>query len=429
MLDIKNIVDNPDYYYNKLKEKGCDIDIHQLVNRYQQYLCKLQNLQNLRTQKNEITKKIKDVDKKCDLFKKLKQKVININEEITSINNEHNILEENYLDILLKTPNVLDDDVPLGKNENQNKVIYFNGEKPDFNFKVKDHVELTKSEKDNLNFDKGALLTKSRFVTMHGKIAQLHRAIGQFMLDHHIDNGYMECNVPVIIKDEMLKGTGQLPKFEEDLFQVNGAECGNDKLYLIPTAEVPLTNLIRNERIHENQLPIKMTALTQCFRSEAGSYGRDTKGMIRQHQFEKVELVQVVHPEKSAAALEEITNSAEQILKLLKLPYRKTLLCSGDTGFSAKKTYDLEVWIPSQDTYREISSCSNMGDFQARRIGTKILMEDKTKVFPHTLNGSGLAVGRTLIAIIENYQNEDGSITIPDVLVPYMRGVKKIKDS
>lgn len=426
MLDIKNIVDNPDYYYGKLKEKGCDIDVHQLVNRYQQYLSKLQELQNLRTAKNDLTKKIKIIDKKTDEFINLKDQVVDINLKINETVHQENELYAVYMNEFLRLPNILDDDVPLGKDENDNKVLNFFGKVPHFDFNPKDHIELTANIKNGLNFKKGAELAKSRFTVMNGHIAQLHRALGQFMIDCHIDNGYLEYNVPVIVKDDILKGTGQLPKFEEDLFKVQGAECGDDKLYLIPTAEVPLTNVIRDERVTEDDLPIKMTALTQCFRSEAGSYGRDTKGMIRQHQFEKVEMVQIVDPNKSEEALEEIVTGAERILQLLDLPYRKVLLCSGDTGFSAKKTYDLEVWIPSQDTYREISSCSNMGDFQARRIGSKVIMNNKEKVFPHTLNGSGLAVGRTLIAVLENYQNEDGSITIPDVLIPYMRGLNKI---
>lgn len=426
MLDIKKIKENPDFFKVRLQEKGCDINIDQLLNLHQQCLFSLQKLQELRTTKNQINISMKTADKKGAEFQKLKTEVQDINITLNVTNIEYNRLNDLFQKDFLLLPNILAEDVPFGKNEDDNIIIHTIGEKPNFTFKPKDHIELTNNPNNGLNFKKGSTLAKSRFVTMNGDIAKLHRVLGQFMLDYHIENGYIEHNVPVIVKADMLKGTGQLPKFEEDLFEAKGAECGDDKLYLIPTAEVPLTNMIRDERIEENDLPIKMTALTQCFRSEAGSYGRDTKGMIRQHQFEKVELVQIVHPEKSDAALDEIIKGAEDILNLLGLPFRKTLLCSGDTGFSAYKTYDLEVWLPSQDTYREISSCSNMLDFQSRRMGVKFLNKDGNKEFLHTLNGSGLAVGRTLIAVLENYQDEDGNIDIPTVLLPYFRGKTKI---
>jgi seryl-tRNA synthetase len=296
------------------------------------------------------------------------------------------------------------------------------GEPRKFNFKIKDHVDV--GAKHGLNFDLGAKLAGARFVVMEGKIAKLHRAIAQYMLDTQTDkHGYKECYTPYLVNGETLIGTGQLPKFEADLFSLAHNES---KLYLIPTSEVTLTNFVRDEVVKHSDLPIKLTAHTPCFRSEAGSYGKDTRGMIRQHQFDKVEMVQIVHPDKSYAALDEMVSHAEFILTSLDLPYRVLSLCSGDMGFGAAKTFDLEVWLPSQDTYREISSISNCESFQARRLKARFKSEDGKNLFVHTLNGSGLAVGRTLVAIIENYQNEDGSITIPKALVSYMGGAEKI---
>lgn len=426
MLDIKAITVDPELFQRKLAEKGCKVDIHEVIDSHKKYLTVLQRTNELRTEKNEIGKLIKKSPKPSDEFTQLQQSIKQINDQLVVLSPNLKTLEENFLRVINHLPNILQDDVPLGENENDNVVVFTHGELPKFDFKLKDHIELTDNKDNGLNFEKGSILAKSRFVVMNGNIARLHRALGQFMLDLHIDAGYHEFNVPVIAKEDMLKGTGQLPKFEEDLFKVEGLDCGDDKAYLIPTAEVPLTNLIRGERLTNKDLPINMTALTQCFRSEAGSYGRDTKGLIRQHQFEKVELVKIVNPADSNEALEEITNRAELVLQALGLPYRKVLLCSGDTGFSSCKTFDLEVWVPSQDCYREISSCSNMKDFQARRMGVKFTNEDGNKEFVHTLNGSGLAVGRTLIAVLENYQNEDGTITIPEILTPYMRGKKII---
>jgi seryl-tRNA synthetase len=321
--------------------------------------------------------------------------------------------------ILLGIPNLPSDNTPIGNSESENVVIKTHGDKPVFDFEIKDHIVLGKPY--GLDFETGVKLSGSRFCYMAGAIATLHRAISQFMLDTQVyDHGYTECNVPYIVNSDVLVGTGQLPKFEEDMFHVTRGNDSSNKQYLISTAEISLTNSVREQILKPEQLPIKLTAHSACFRSEAGSAGRDTTGLIRQHQFEKVEMVQIVSAKDSEAALEEMLAHAENILKLLKLPYRVVELCTGDLGFSAKKTYDLEVWITSQNTYREISSVSNCGDFQARRMNTKVKV-DKTNEFVHTLNGSGLAVGRTLVAILENYQNADGTINIPDVLVPFMR--------
>ncbi|HDR1578598.1 TPA: serine--tRNA ligase [Pasteurella multocida] len=328
--------------------------------------------------------------------------------------------------IVLAIPNLPADEVPLGKDESENLEVFRWGTPKTFDFDVKDHVSLGEGLK-GLDFAAGVKLSGSRFVVMKGQIAKLHRALSQFMLDLHTEqHGYTETYVPYLVNHTTLYGTGQLPKFGEDLFHTNALE-GEQPYALIPTAEVPVTNLVRDEILDEADLPLKMTAHTPCFRSEAGSYGRDTRGLIRMHQFDKVELVQIVAPETSMQVLEELTGQAEKVLQLLELPYRKVLLCTGDMGFGSCKTYDLEVWLPAQNTYREISSCSNMWDFQARRMQARCRSKtDKKTRLVHTLNGSGLAVGRTLVAILENYQNADGTITVPSVLRPYMGGLAQI---
>ena len=338
-------------------------------------------------------------------------------------------------DIALNIPNIPADEVPLGKDDSENLEVSRWGEPRKFDFEVKDHVALGENLQ-GLDFASAVKLTGSRFVVMKGQIAKLHRALAQFMLDLHTEqHGYTEAYVPYLVNHDTLYGTGQLPKFSEDLFHTKPLE-GQDpnevqRTYaLIPTAEVPVTNLVRGDILEAENLPLKMTAHTPCFRSEAGSYGRDTRGLIRMHQFDKVELVQIVEPEKSMEALEELTGHAEKVLQLLGLPYRKVLLCTGDMGFGSCKTYDLEVWVPAQNTYREISSCSNMWDFQARRMQARCRSKgDKKTRLVHTLNGSGLAVGRTLVAVLENYQNADGSITVPEVLRPYMGGLEVIGKS
>lgn len=330
-----------------------------------------------------------------------------------------------------ETPNLPDEAVPIGEDENDNVEITKWGVPKSFDFEIKDHADVAAELANGLDFETAAKLSGSRFVVMNGAVARMHRALAQFMLDVHTEeHGYQEVYVPYLVNSDSLYGTGQLPKFGEDLFHTKPATEEGQGMSLIPTAEVPLTNIARNKIFDVKELPIKMTAHTPCFRSEAGSYGRDTKGLIRQHQFDKVEMVQLVLPDNSMAALEELTLHAEAILQKLELPYRKVILCTGDMGFGACKTYDLEVWLPAQDTYREISSCSNTGDFQARRMQARYKSSEMKKPeLLHTLNGSGLAVGRTLVAILENYQLEDGSVLVPDVLVPYMNGVKVIQTS
>lgn len=329
---------------------------------------------------------------------------------------------------LLSIPNLPHEDVPFGKDETENVEVRKVGTPREFDFEIKDHVDL--GEPLGLDFEGGAKLSGARFTVMRGQIARLHRALAQFMLDTHtLQHGYTEHYTPYIVDDTTLQGTGQLPKFAEDLFHVTrgGGDETKTTQYLIPTAEVTLTNTVADSIIPSEQLPLKLTAHSPCFRSEAGSYGKDTRGLIRQHQFDKVEMVQIVHPEKSYETLEEMVGHAENILKALELPYRVITLCTGDMGFGATKTYDLEVWVPAQNTYREISSCSNCEDFQARRMKARFKDENGKNRLVHTLNGSGLAVGRTLVAVLENHQNADGSINIPAALQPYMGGVAKLE--
>jgi seryl-tRNA synthetase len=350
------------------------------------------------------------------------------------------VLQSELQNLLLALPNLPHESVPAGSDESGNVEVKkwsktsengVNTASVALNFVAKDHVDI--GEKLGLDFDAGAKIAGSRFAVMRGPLAKLHRALAQFMLDVQTsEHGYTECYVPYIVNADSLYGTGQLPKFEGDLFAAKkGGQDGeavpdNAALYLIPTSEVPLTNLVRDQIIQESELPIKVTAHTPCFRSEAGSYGRDTRGMIRQHQFDKVEMVQIVHPERSYEALDEMVKHAEAVLQKLGLAYRVVSLCTGDMGFGAAKTYDLEVWLPSQNTYREISSVSNCESFQARRLQARFKNAQGKMEFVHTLNGSGLAVGRTLVAVLENYQNEDGSVTIPEVLRPYMGGLEKL---
>jgi seryl-tRNA synthetase len=357
-----------------------------------------------------------------------------VNQELQALTEKLTVVQAQLNDFLLNIPNMAHESVPIGKEESSNQEVLRWGKIPTFDFPIKDHVDLATPL--GLDFDSAVKLTGSRFAVMHGQIARLHRALAQFMLDNHIQIGYHEVAVPFIVNAESMRGTGQLPKFEADLFKVprkvggddqdESVEAAYENFYLIPTAEVPVTNLMRDTITPAEQLPKKFVAHTPCFRSEAGSYGRDTRGMIRQHQFEKVELVQITKPEASMAALEELTAHAEAILQKLELPYRKVLLCTGDMGFGSIKTYDLEVWLPAQNTYREISSCSNMGDFQARRMQARFKTGQDKPELVHTLNGSGLAVGRTGVAILENYQQADGSIKIPKALRPYMGGIETL---
>ena len=333
--------------------------------------------------------------------------------------------------MLLNVPNLPHESVPVGKDEHANVVVRSWGTPKTMDFTIKDHVDV--GEPLGLDFDMGVKLSGARFTVMKGPVARLHRAIAQFMLDVQTqEHGYTECYTPYIVNADTLRGTGQLPKFEEDLFAAkkggqDAQTADSAALYLIPTSEVTLTNFVRDTVLAENQLPMKLTAHTACFRSEAGSYGRDTRGLIRQHQFDKVEMVQIVHPDHSYAALEEMTGHAEAILQKLGLPYRVMSLCSGDMGFGAAKTYDLEVWLPAQNTYREISSCSNCEGFQSRRLQARFKTAQGKNELVHTLNGSGLAVGRTLVAVLENYQNADGSVTVPEALRPYMGGLASLQ--
>jgi len=360
---------------------------------------------------------------------------IGVNKELEGSATRLNALQVQIQDFLLGIPNLPDDSVPAGKTADENKEIKVWGKPTNFEFTPKDHVDL--GTPIGLDFDSATKISGARFVVLKGNVAKLHRALAQFMLDiHTVQHGYQEIYAPYIVNADSMHGTGQLPKFEADLFKVPrkmGGEHPDDggerieNFYLIPTAEVPVTNLVRNEIINADHLPLKYVAHTPCFRSEAGSYGRDVRGMIRQHQFDKVELVHISKPENSMQALEELTAHAEKILELLELPYRRMLLCTGDMGFGSTKTYDLEVWIPSQNAYREISSCSNMGDFQARRMQARYKVGQNKPELLHTLNGSGLAVGRTGVAILENFQQADGSIKIPKVLQPYMGGLEVIR--
>jgi seryl-tRNA synthetase len=346
------------------------------------------------------------------------------------------VLQGEIADFLMNIPNLPDEAVPVGKDETENKEVKRWGTIPEFSFPVKDHVDL--GAPLGLDFESAAKISGSRFVVLKGPAARLHRALAQFMIDlHSTQHGYEELNVPLMVNSASMRGTGQLPKFEEDLFKVPRQMGGEDgageakveNFYLIPTAEVPVTNLVRDTITAAEALPLKFVAHTPCFRSEARSYGRDVRGMIRQHQFEKVELVQIAKPEESMQLLEELTAHAERVLELLELPYRKVLLCTGDMGFGSTKTYDLEVWIPSQNAYREISSCSNMGDFQARRMQARYKSGQGKPELVHTLNGSGLAVGRTGVALLENCQQADGSIAIPKALRPYLGGLAVLKPS
>ncbi len=392
--------------------------------------------EELQSQRNSLSKQIGMLKAKGESTDQVMADVANIKTELDASALRLDALQAEIQDMLLAVPNLPHESVPVGADEHGNVEVRkwsVDGKGPKtFDFEVRDHVDI--GEKLGLDFDIGIKLSGSRFTFMRGQIARMHRALAQFMLDTQTQqHGYTECYTPYIVNADTLRGTGQLPKFEGDLFAAKkggqdseeGAE--SQALYLIPTSEVTLTNVVRDEILAESDLPMKLTAHTPCFRSEAGSAGRDTRGLIRQHQFDKVEMVQIVHPEKSYEALEEMTGHAEAILQKLGLPYRVMLLCSGDMGFGATKTYDLEVWVPAQATYREISSCSNCEAFQARRLQARFKNVQGKNELVHTLNGSGLAVGRALVAVLENYQNADGSVTVPEVLRPYMGGITELR--
>jgi len=392
--------------------------------------------EELQSQRNSLSKQIGMLKAKGESTDQVMADVASIKTELDESALRLDALQAEIQDILLAVPNLPHESVPVGSDEHGNVEVRkwsVDGKGPKtFDFEVRDHVDI--GEKLGLDFDIGIKLSGSRFTFMRGQIARMHRALAQFMLDTQTQqHGYTECYTPYIVNADTLRGTGQLPKFEGELFAANkggqDSEDGteNQALYLIPTSEVTLTNVVRDEILAESDLPMKLTAHTPCFRSEAGSAGRDTRGLIRQHQFDKVEMVQIVHPEKSYEALEEMTGHAEAILQKLGLPYRVMLLCSGDMGFGATKTYDLEVWVPAQATYREISSCSNCEAFQARRLQARFKNAQGKNELVHTLNGSGLAVGRALVAVLENYQNADGSVTVPEVLRPYMGGITELR--
>ncbi|HET7371008.1 MAG TPA: serine--tRNA ligase [Gammaproteobacteria bacterium] len=381
--------------------------------------------QDLQNQRNTRSKAIGQAKGRGEDVAPLLAEVAGLGDKLKVIEHALGAVQDKLSAIALGIPNLPDESVPVGRNEGDNVEQSRWGTPRTFDFAVKDHVEL--GERHGwLDAETGAKLSGARFTVMRGQLAHLHRALGQFMLDLHTrEHGYLECNVPLLVNAEAMQGTGQLPKFADDLF---ATEVGDTRRYLIPTAEVTLTNLVRDSIVDAGDLPLRLTAHTPCFRAEAGSYGKDVRGMIRQHQFEKVELVQIVRPDTSFAALDELVGHAETVLQKLELPYRRMLLCTGDMGFGAARTYDLEVWLPSQNTFREISSCSNCTDFQARRMQARWRNPDSGKPeLVHTLNGSGLAIGRTLIAVMENNQNADGSIIVPAVLRPYMGGLEAIR--
>jgi seryl-tRNA synthetase len=424
MLDPKLLRNDLQGVARQLARRGFTLDTGKLQALEQQRKDIQALTQELQAERNGHSKNIGKAKANGEDIAPLLKEVEGLGEQLKSRENELTIVQAELNDILLGIPNIPHATVPEGKGEEDNQQLRTWGKPTQFDFEAKDHVDLGE-QLGQIDFETAAKLTGSRFCVIQGPLAQLHRALTQFMLDTHTrEHGYREVYVPYLVNSDSLKGTGQLPKFEEDLFKMEG-ESG---YYLIPTAEVPVTNLARDTIIDAKKLPMRYTAHTPCFRSEAGSYGKDTRGMIRQHQFEKVEMVQLVRPEDSYEALEQLTTHAENILQALKLPYRVVTLCTGDTGFSAAKTYDLEVWLPGQQKYREISSCSNFEAFQARRMQARWRNPDTGKPeLLHTVNGSGLAVGRTLVAVMENYQQADGSIVIPDVLQNYMGGVGILK--
>ncbi|MGP1571135.1 MAG: serine--tRNA ligase [Moraxella sp.] len=418
MLDPKLLRGDLSDLQAKLATRGYQLDIdfwQDLEQRRKSLQIKTEDLQ---AQKNQGAKKIGELKRNGQNAEELLQQMEVVSQSMKVAENELKELQSIIITQSLAIPNLPDDSVPVGQDENDNIEVRKWGVPRAFDFQIKDHTDIGEGL-GLLDFELAAKLTGSRFSVLKGGLARLNRALIQFMLDTHTQVGYTEMYVPYMVNNHSLQGTGQLPKFEEDLFKLRG----DKDYYLIPTSEVPLTNTVRDAIIELKELPIKLTAHTPCFRSEAGSAGRDTRGLIRQHQFEKVEMVQIVKAETSMQALEEMTAQAESILQALGLPYRVVALCTGDMGFSAVKTYDIEVWLPSQNTYREISSCSNCGDFQARRMLARVKDGKKIELV-HTLNGSGLAVGRTLLAVLENHQNADGTVNIPKVLQPYMGGVK-----
>ncbi len=422
MHDIKKIRDNPSVFDEGLTKRGESIRSSLLIELDDKRKLIQTNLQEIQNNRNSISKSIGHSinNNSTEETNALKLKVQELKNEINRLEKIEKEIINNLKENISSVPNLPSEDVPYGLSEEDNQEISKWGKIKEFEFKIKDHVELGQNL-GLMDFNKTSEISGARFVTLKGALAQLERALGAFMLDIHTkEHDYIEISPPLLVKDEAPYGVGQLPKFKDDLFQTTSGH------WLISTGEVPLTNIHRGEVIDIKKLPIRYVALTPCFRSEAGAAGKDTRGMLRMHQFQKVEIVSFVTPEEGVNEHEKLTMCARKILEMLQLPYRVISLCSGDLGFSACKTYDLEVWIPSQKTYREVSSCSYFGDFQSRRMNTRFVDLNKKYQYVHTLNGSGLAVGRTLVAIIESYQQRDGSLTIPEVLVPYMSGIKEI---
>jgi seryl-tRNA synthetase len=425
MIDIQLLRKDIDGVAAKLATRKFQLDVATFTTLEAERKQIQSRTEELQGKRNTLSKQIGMLKGKGEDTAALMAEVAGIADELGASGTRLEQLQAQLADFMMSIPNVPHASVPVGKEEADNVEVRRVGAPRQFDFAVRDHVDVGTAL--GLDFDAATKLTGSRFSVMKGGIARLHRALAQFMLDTHTaEHGYTECYTPYIVNADSLRGTGQLPKFEADLFAVKkgGQEGEGEALYLIPTSEVSLTNIVRDQIIAADALPIKLTAHTPCFRSEAGSYGRDTRGMIRQHQFDKVEMVQVVHPESSFDALDQMVEHAETILKKLGLPYRVMSLCTGDIGFSAAKTYDIEVWLPAQNTYREISSLSNCEAFQSRRMQTRFRNAQGKPELLHTLNGSGLAVGRTLVAVLENFQQADGSVTVPDVLWPYMGGLK-----
>ena len=424
MLDPKIIRNDAQIIAEALKKKKFKLDVERLADLDSRRKILQTATEGLQNERNLRSKSIGKAKAAGEDVSEILSSMDSIKTDLEEKKEQLNLLQKELTDYLLTVPNVPSDSVPPGVDESDNQEISTWGTPKSFDFEVKDHTELGEALEQGLDFETATKITGSRFVVMTGRTAKLHRALIQFMLDTHTrEHGYTEVNVPYLVNADSLLGTGQLPKFEEDLFKLRG----DQEYYLIPTAEVPVTNLVRDKIVDAESLPLKFTSHTPCFRSEAGSYGKDTKGMIRQHQFEKVELVQAIRPQDSEAALEELTGNAETILQLLELPYRKVVLCGGDTSFASAKTYDLEVWLPSQNCYREISSCSSFTDFQARRMQARWRNPETGKPeLLHTVNGSGLAVGRTLVALLENGQQADGSIQIPKALHAYMNGIEQL---
>lgn len=424
MLDIQLLRNDLASVATRLSSRGFELDTAEFT-RLEAERKSLQTLtQELQAKRNTSSKQIGIAKSRGEDTSAIMAEIAHLGDELKAAETALAALQLPLNAMLMSIPNLPHESVPIGKSETDNVEISRIGSPREFDFPIRDHVDI--GEKLGLDFETASKIAGARFSLLHGGLAKLHRALAQFMLNTHTDtHQYTEVYVPYLVNAESMRGTGQLPKFEEDLFHVPRTDA--DKLYLIPTAEVPVTNMVRGEIVPREQLPLKFVAHTPCFRSEAGAYGRDTRGMIRQHQFDKVELVQLVEPQHSYDALETLTGHAEAILRALGLPYRKMALCTRDMGFSAAKTYDLEVWLPAQNTYREISSCSNFEAFQTRRMQARFRSENGKPELLHSINGSGLAVGRTLVALLENYQQADGSVTIPEVLIPYMGGIHELK--